>query len=304
MGTLYDLLGALPDDDSEELRAAFRKAAKATHPDVNPDDPDAPSKFRQLVRAQEILCEPEQRATYDLLLALAVQEASSNTARATIYEKIYKHASNTLAATIMAAMMVGGYALLGTVSKAPVIPKKVTESAAKAPVEVADATPAATASDALDRSEPADKPERPEVRDEVILTSAVAPANAAPAVTAVEPAPKPATNDAKSYLEQGIFAYRDGDLYRALTDFDLAIERDPHFAGAYVNRGIIWYRMHEFERAYADLAQAKRLKNAGKPRISAAATPPRKPSPVAIREASKDAGKRPVVEARGFPGSP
>jgi Flp pilus assembly protein TadD len=201
---------------------------------------------------------------------------------------------------MIAALLIGGYALLGTASKAPDIPKKVTETAASEPVKVSDAAPTATASDALDRSEPADKPERPEVRDEMILTSAVAPANPAPAVTAVEPAPKPTTNDAKSYREQGIFAYRDGDLYRALADFDLAIERDPRFAGAYVNRGIIWYRMHEFERAFADLAQAKRLKNAGKPRISAA--PPRKPSPVGIREAPKDAGKRPVVEARGFPG--
>ena len=37
MGTLYDLLGALPSDDAEGLRTAFRKAAKATHPDINPD---------------------------------------------------------------------------------------------------------------------------------------------------------------------------------------------------------------------------------------------------------------------------
>ena len=34
MGTLYDLLGALPSDDAEGLRTAFRKAAKATHPDI------------------------------------------------------------------------------------------------------------------------------------------------------------------------------------------------------------------------------------------------------------------------------
>ena len=41
MKTLYDLLGALPDDDADELRAAFRKAAKANHPDNNPDNPEA-----------------------------------------------------------------------------------------------------------------------------------------------------------------------------------------------------------------------------------------------------------------------
>ena len=38
MGTLYDLLGALPSDEAEGLRTAFRKAAKATHPDINPDN--------------------------------------------------------------------------------------------------------------------------------------------------------------------------------------------------------------------------------------------------------------------------
>ena len=50
MRTLYDLLGALPDDDAEGLRTAFRKAAKATHPDLNPDNPDAALRFRQLVK--------------------------------------------------------------------------------------------------------------------------------------------------------------------------------------------------------------------------------------------------------------
>ena len=65
MGTLYDLLGALPSDDAEGLRTAFRKAAKATHPDINPDNPDAALRFRELVRAYDILTDTEQRATYE-----------------------------------------------------------------------------------------------------------------------------------------------------------------------------------------------------------------------------------------------
>ena len=68
MGTLYDLLGALPSDDAEELRTAFRKAAKATHPDINPDNPDAALRFRELMRAYDILTDTDQRATYDQLL--------------------------------------------------------------------------------------------------------------------------------------------------------------------------------------------------------------------------------------------
>jgi curved DNA-binding protein CbpA len=34
MKNLYDLLGARPDDDAETLRKAYRKAAKASHPDL------------------------------------------------------------------------------------------------------------------------------------------------------------------------------------------------------------------------------------------------------------------------------
>ena len=74
MDTLYDLLGALPRDDAEELRVAFRRAVKGTHPDLHPGDPDAGFKFRQIVRANGILADPDQRATYDHLLDLAEQE--------------------------------------------------------------------------------------------------------------------------------------------------------------------------------------------------------------------------------------
>ena len=51
MKTLYDLLGARADDDAEGLRNAFRKAAKANHPDLHAGDPDAPIRFRQIVEA-------------------------------------------------------------------------------------------------------------------------------------------------------------------------------------------------------------------------------------------------------------
>jgi len=73
MGTLYDLLGALPSDDAGSLRTAFRKAAKAKHPDINPGDPDAALKFRELVRAYDILMDADQRATYDELLTIALR---------------------------------------------------------------------------------------------------------------------------------------------------------------------------------------------------------------------------------------
>ena len=118
MGTLYELLGALPGDDAEELRTAFRKAAKATHPDLNPDNPDAPERFRELVRAYDILTDKEQRTTYDHLLAIALQpETSPKPPRN--YEAMHKVASNTMAATIILATLVGGYTLFGHFSNPP-----------------------------------------------------------------------------------------------------------------------------------------------------------------------------------------
>src|SRR5882757_1357724 len=101
MGTLYDLLGALPNDDAEGLRVAFRRAAKATHPDTNPDNPDAAVRFRQLVRAHTILSDAEQRETYDQLLSIATRP-SEPPRRTVVYEKVHSFATNTLAATIIA----------------------------------------------------------------------------------------------------------------------------------------------------------------------------------------------------------
>jgi curved DNA-binding protein CbpA len=68
MRNLYDRLGVRPDDDAETLKKAFRKAAKASHPDHHGDDPQAAARFRQISEAYEILRDPEQRAAYDRLL--------------------------------------------------------------------------------------------------------------------------------------------------------------------------------------------------------------------------------------------
>ncbi len=65
MKTLYDLLEALPDDDADGLRAAFRKAAKANHPDFNPGNAEASERFRRIVRANAIMSDQQQRAEYD-----------------------------------------------------------------------------------------------------------------------------------------------------------------------------------------------------------------------------------------------
>ena len=137
MGTLYDLLGALPNDDAEGLRTAFRKAAKATHPDLNPDIPEAALRFRQLMRAHDILSDAEQRATYDQLLAVATRPPPPPPKSKHVYEKVQRFASSTIAATIIAGVLVAAYTLMGPVPPAPVAAESTVGIAARAPVDVA-----------------------------------------------------------------------------------------------------------------------------------------------------------------------
>src|ERR1700730_624988 len=127
MKTLYELLGALPDDDVERLRAAFRKAAKANHPDNNPGDPDAPQRFRQVVRANAILSDERQRATYDRLLAMALQQQGSEAERGISSSTIRKIAPDAIAIAILSVAFIGGYLLLGNMFKASLFSAQVTE---------------------------------------------------------------------------------------------------------------------------------------------------------------------------------
>jgi curved DNA-binding protein CbpA len=229
MGTLYDLLGALPDDDAEGLRTAFRKAAKATHPDLNPDNPEAALRFRQLVRAHEILSDEQQRAAYDQLLAIATRPPPSKSKP--VYEKLRTFASSTIAATIISGVLVAGYALLGNVSPAP------------ATAEIRIRTTA------------------PELADVAAAAGAVSPSENAGSVwiASADTTASFAISDRKPYRERDIFEDRGGDRDSALTGFDLLLRGDPRFAAAYLDRAILFYRTHKFSHAFADMNRAKHV---------------------------------------------
>jgi Flp pilus assembly protein TadD len=102
----------------------------------------------------------------------------------------------------------------------------------------------------------------------------------APVTMMPGPAFLPTTVDAKTYRERGMFAYHGGDLTGALADFNRAIEQDPGFAAAYIDRGIVFYRMRNFDRAFADMAQAKRLTKPERRKKSVAARSPQPPAPI------------------------
>src|SRR5580698_497505 len=61
----YEVLGLERDASEQQIKKAFRALAMELHPDVNAHDPDAEEKFKEAAEANEILSDPERRATYD-----------------------------------------------------------------------------------------------------------------------------------------------------------------------------------------------------------------------------------------------
>jgi hypothetical protein len=174
--------------------------------------------------------------------------------------------SFVVALGFISAASVGGYLLYQQMSEAlsaPIgqIAAVVSDVAAgiREPFETAPAPGAAPAAPipvatvAIPVGPKADVP-----RDEIVPASVTVPADSEPA-----PPPGPpleiAPPDANAYRERGIFAYRSGDLDRAIADFDRAIQLDPKFAAAYIDRSIVLYRLRRFEQAFADIAHAKRI---------------------------------------------
>src|SRR2546423_5263680 len=63
----YKLLGVARGASAEEIKKAFRKLARKYHPDVNPGDKKAETKFKEINEAYEVLSDADKRKKYDTL---------------------------------------------------------------------------------------------------------------------------------------------------------------------------------------------------------------------------------------------
>jgi molecular chaperone DnaJ len=61
----YEILGIGRDATAEEIKKAFRRVARSTHPDANPHDPATDAAFREAAEAYEVLSDPDRRRRYD-----------------------------------------------------------------------------------------------------------------------------------------------------------------------------------------------------------------------------------------------
>jgi curved DNA-binding protein CbpA len=259
--TLYELLGALPDDDADRLRAAFRNAAKVNHPDNNPGDPDAPERFRRVVRAYVILRDERQRVTYNSLLAEADQHRALSSRK---ISRIHNFVPDAITATVIAAVSIGLFVLFERVLTISNVPAQTQHVTAQVSALTA-AMPTTQRSDTVGRAGERNKLDQVPVSGEPAATEVVEEAQARGALIMAEssdeipPIARVEVKDARYYLQRGHLAYRSGDLALAIVDFDLAIDLDPDFSDAYIDRAIVFRRMGDLKHAFADIAQAKRI---------------------------------------------
>ena len=61
----YATLGVPPDATTAQIKKAYRKLARQHHPDTNPGDPGAATRFKTITEAYEVLTDPARRKAYD-----------------------------------------------------------------------------------------------------------------------------------------------------------------------------------------------------------------------------------------------
>jgi hypothetical protein len=258
---------------------------------LRPDDPDAAVRFRQIVRANEILCDRDQRAAYDHLLVLAQLEKDPAAAHP-IAAKIHKIASGVLAFASLSIVSAGGYLLFMHMSVALVSPiGSLPVSHASANVidlrsRLSDSIAAVSSVDAPD---PAAVNAFIAARAEgtsagLVNAMAMAPAdteNATPSgVSGSDPVPDAAT----VVRPREVPALGSGDIAAVMVNPDRVTQLDQKFTAPYVDRGILFFRGQKDDHNFPDLPPLKRAEKPGHPKslLAAAAKGRQEPPPKTV----------------------
>src|SRR4051794_41249147 len=61
----YQELGVAKDASGDEIKKAYRKLARANHPDSNPGDTAKHEKFKAVAEAYDVVGDAEKRTKYD-----------------------------------------------------------------------------------------------------------------------------------------------------------------------------------------------------------------------------------------------
>lgn len=62
----YEVLGLSKTATQAEIKKAYRKLVRTSHPDINPDDAGAEARFVQISAAYDLLKDPDTRARFDV----------------------------------------------------------------------------------------------------------------------------------------------------------------------------------------------------------------------------------------------
>ena len=65
MRDYYEVLNVSRDSSADEIKKAYRAKALRNHPDKNPGDKEAESRFKEAAEAYEVLSDPDKRSRYD-----------------------------------------------------------------------------------------------------------------------------------------------------------------------------------------------------------------------------------------------
>jgi hypothetical protein len=156
MTTLYQLLGICPDADDEALKTAYRRLAKMHHPDLNPNDPDAACRFRQITAAIAILSDAERRAAYDQRLVRELQRGLDRERERCRRQRACIVATSAVAALLIGIVVMTGPVLVGPVSSTSVVASTKTYDVVQQPVSVSTAQ-----QESVSRERPSEKIQLP-----------------------------------------------------------------------------------------------------------------------------------------------